>query len=77
MAHGDIRAARLVRQVVLEIRAGFRDRAKLMIAHGSPPSGRHLQYEAVACTSTDEPFDGPPSGVAHSRSWPLRLPATD
>ena len=44
-AHGRGHAACLMREVVLEIRASFRDRTRLLIAHGSPPSVGCLQYE--------------------------------
>ena len=49
------RTARLVREVIFQVRAGFRDRVQQMIAHGSPPQDRRLQYEPVA-GSTGQPI---------------------
>lgn len=60
------RTARLVREVIFQVRAGFRDRVRQMIAHGSPPQDRHLQYEPVA-GSTASQFHGTAPRLSHLR----------
>jgi len=69
------RAARLVRQVVLEVSAGSGGRVMLMIVHASPSWGRSVQYErvgAVVDNSSDEfalrNRDVPTSGSARKAS---------
>ena len=61
------RTARLVREVIFQVRAGFRDRVQQMIAHGSPPQDRRLQYEPVA-GSTGQPIPRERPAVAHLRA---------
>jgi hypothetical protein len=70
-ADDGIRTARLVREVIFQVRAGFRDRVRQMIAHGSPPQDRRLQYEPVA-GSTDQPIPRDrPAFVPPSRTRPI------